>query len=168
MAARPRAAGSSVFAPTDLFALINPKMHAVPNVALAHKGPSTRGQRDSPLDYRSPFNRSFYAHKARPDSEIRSSIHVDGHCPRTVRQRQCSTRATRPIEISRRIQRLEGADRSSYHLFSPPFLLPLCESFVAAERDTIHELEPGKRRGRKIGGGEEDGGSWRKGGEDDS
>lgn len=40
------------------------------------------------LDYPPPFNRSFYAapHRARPvNSEIHSSIHVDGHCPRMVR-----------------------------------------------------------------------------------
>lgn len=160
------AAGSSVFASTDLFALINPKMHAVSSVILAHKGSletgrvsnlDSGGQRgDSPRFYRDSIialrliGRFVPLHRARPRFAAPSAL-TD-----IVREWSVNgngiTRTTRSIEISRRIYFQGAIVLLSLFLF---FLLSTRESFVerdTRERERKKNWEKEKRCWRKAGG----------------
>lgn len=151
------AAGSSVFASTDLFALINPKMHAVSSVILAHKGSletgrvsnlDSGGQRgDSPRFYRDSIialrliGRFVPLHRARPRFAAPSAL-TD-----IVREWSVNgngiTRRHDSIEISRRIY-FQGA----IVLLSLPFL---SSSHPRIVRGTRYER---KREEEKLGEGE--------------
>lgn len=159
------AAGSSVFASTDLFALINPKMHAVSSVILAQRIPRNRtrfqprlgGQRgDSPRFYRDSIialrliGRFVPLHRARPRFAAPSAL-TD-----IVREWSVNgngiTRTTRSIEISRRIYFQGAIVLLSLFLF---FLLSTRESFVerdTRERERKKNWEKEKRCWRKAGG----------------